>query len=322
MLRRLESPVSTGLRGHGAAAAFVNEVERGVRVPLPGSGDTAGRFRYLERVAAADLSVARLLEGHLDAVAILAEAGRAAPADAIMGVWAARSANHTLVAARSANGWRITGSKPYASGATTLTHALVTAAADGGDRLFLIDTRETVEPLADTWQAVGMRESDSPVVEIDAEIDAGAVVGDAGWYVGRPGFWHGAVGVAACWLGGARAVAAPHTRAPSPHALAHLGAVDAQLAAAEALLGAAAQEIDAAPLLGGAAAERRARRVRAIIEATASDTLTRVGRALGAGPLCHDGAHAQRVADLTVYLRQSHAEVDLELLGQLVADSA
>jgi hypothetical protein len=318
----LESQVSTGLRGRVAATAFVDELEQGLDVPLPGSGDTAGRFRYLERVAADDLAVARLVEGHLDALAILAEARHAVPADAIMGVWAARSRQHTLVAARAANGWRLTGSKPYASGASTLTHALVTAEAEDGDRLFLIDTRGTVDPVPESWQAVGMCESDSPAVEIDAEIDAGAAVGDLGWYIGRAGFWHGAVGVAACWLGGARAVAEPLRRAASLHALAHLGAVDAQLAAAGALLDAAAREIDAAPGRGGAPAERRARRVRAVVEATASDAMTRVGRALGAGPLCHDARHAQRVADLTVYLRQSHAEVDLERLGQLVADDA
>ena len=41
--------------------------------------------------------------------------------------------------------------------------------------------------------------------------------------------------------------------------------------------------------------------------------------ALGAGPLCHDEAHARRVADLTVYLRQHHAERNLAELGTLVA---
>ena len=50
--------------------------------------------------------------------------------------------------------------------------------------------------------------------------------------------------------------------------------------------------------------------------------LDRVGRALGAGPLCLDPVHAQRVADLPVYLRQSHAERDLAGLGALAADGA
>jgi hypothetical protein len=39
--------------------------------------------------------------------------------------------------------------------------------------------------------------------------------------------------------------------------------------------------------------------------------------------LCHDERHARAVADLTVYLRQHHAEADLAELGRLVtADPA
>jgi len=56
----------------------------------------------------------------------------------------------------------------------------------------------------------------------------------------------------------------------------------------------------------------RALRVRALTEAAATDVLARTGRALGAGPLSHDEAHSRAVADLTVYLRQHHAERDLE----------
>ncbi|MDQ6648856.1 MAG: acyl-CoA dehydrogenase, partial [Actinomycetota bacterium] len=50
--------------------------------------------------------------------------------------------------------------------------------------------------------------------------------------------------------------------------------------------------------------------------------LDRVGRALGAGPLCLDPVQAQRAADLPVYLRQSHAERDLAGLGELAVTDA
>jgi hypothetical protein len=53
----------------------------------------------------------------------------------------------------------------------------------------------------------------------------------------------------------------------------------------------------------------------------ATEVMHRVGRALGAGPLSHDESHSRRVADLTVYLRQHHAERDLAQLGELVASS-
>jgi hypothetical protein len=147
-------------------------------------------------------------------------------------------------------------------------------------------------------------------------------VGRPGEYLSRAGFWHGAIGVSACWLGAARSVAHPlYERAAAdgvdPHTLAHLGAVDAALAAAEAMLTAAAADVDADPMNRTGTAEVIARRTRAVVETAVDETLRRTARALGPGPLCQDAAHAQRVADLAIYVRQSHAERDLEQLGRL-----
>ena len=61
-----------------------------------------------------------------------------------------------------------------------------------------------------------------------------------------------------------------------------------------------------------------AARVRAVVAGAAQEVLTRVGHALGPGPLAYDAEHAARVADLTLYLRQHHAERDLALLGRSV----
>jgi hypothetical protein len=123
-------------------------------------------------------------------------------------------------------------------------------------------------------------------------------------------------------LGGARAVAAPlYARAgrdsADAHTLAHLGAVDAALAAATATLTATAADFDADPVNQSGDAELLARRARAVVEHAVDEAITRTGRALGPGPLVGDAAHARRVADLTVYVRQSHAERDLEQLGRL-----
>ena len=53
----------------------------------------------------------------------------------------------------------------------------------------------------------------------------------------------------------------------------------------------------------------------------ATEVLERTGRALGAAPLALDPEHGKRVADLTVYLRQSHAERDLAELGRAALDA-
>jgi len=92
---------------------------------------------------------------------------------------------------------------------------------------------------------------------------------------------------------------------------------DRTSSAGDAILAAAATQIDSDPFDRADTAQLVARRVRAVVEQAADEVITRTGRALGPGPLCQDGRHAQRVADLAIYIRQSHAERDLAELGRL-----
>jgi alkylation response protein AidB-like acyl-CoA dehydrogenase len=273
----------------------------------------------LSALGRADLVLARLAEGHLDAVAILGELVGPDAAGGAWGVWAANPPGAALHAQTSGAGWRLTGDKPWCSGAAACTHALVTAQADDGYRLFAVELDPaTARPVDGSWPAVGMAGSDSRTVRF-----AGApavAVGGPDAYLRRPGFWWGAVGVAAVWHGGASGVAdallAAHARRTlGDHARAHLGAVDAALAASRAVLDGAGTAVDADPDATGPAAEALARRARAVAERSATEVLDRVGRALGATPLSLDARHGRRVADLTVYLRQSHAERDLVALA-------
>ncbi len=293
-------------------------------LPLPGSGHTARRWAELTELAEIDIVSARLAEAHVDAVAILAELGGQPPRpDQLWGVWAAESPDAVLRARNSGDVITLEGTKAWCSGAGLCTHALVTARMHDDTRgLFAVDLDQpAVRPMQSTWRNPGMQDSDTRSVQF---CDVTAVpVGQPAGYLARPGFWHGAAGVAACWLGGAKAVAAPLYRAggdpsPNPHVLAHLGAVDAAIAASEAVLFSVACHVDADPADRSGQAEMLARRARAIVESAAEEAVTRTGRALGPGPLALDGQHAGRVADLMMYVRQSHAEHDLAALGRLV----
>ena len=295
-------------------------------LPLPGSGRTWERVTRLAAITRDDTVVGRLAEAHTDAVAILAELdGPASKPGQVWGVWAAEPPQPVLRAVPDGDGYRLDGRKAWCSGASICDHALVTALLGEQRALFAVDlTDPTAHPVPDTWHAVGMAESDSGDVEFDST--PAVVVGAPGEYLTRPGFWHGAVGVAACWYGGACGVADPLLRKvrggkADPHAAAHLGAVAAALLAARESLRHAAFEIDADPLDRGGRSRILARSVRAVVEHSATEVLDRVGRALGAAPLCADAEHARRVADLTVYLRQSHAERDLADLGCDIAEA-
>lgn len=292
-------------------------------LPLPGSGYTDTRWQSLAMLSREDTILGRFAEAHADAVAILAELGGPGPRRGqIWGVWAAEPPSPVLEAVETSSGWKLTGVKPWCSGAHVCTDALVTARVGGRSRMFAVDlTQEVCSPIPRTWHAVGMAGSDSGNVRFEGAV--AHPVGEVGAYIERPGFWHGAIGVASCWFGSACAVADTLHEAvrsgADAHAHAHLGAVAAALGAASSALTTAAAEIDSDPHDSDGRGRTRARIVRAIVEDAATEVLGRVGRALGASPLCADHDHARRVADLTVYLRQSHAEKDLAALGEDIA---
>lgn len=291
-------------------------------LPLPGGGKTRERWRALAAVAAIDLSLAKVYEGHTDALAILAELN-GKKSDGLWAVWAAEPPNARVIFRRDKGDGTLSGRKPWCSGAAVMDHAVISAWTEGGEAILAQVTLRQPGVTVETggWEAVGMSASESVSVVFDgARAEAVGVAGD---YVARPGFWQGGAGIAAVWYGGAVAIArtlANSARVENdPHAAAHLGAVDSALRAAKALLMETAAWIDANPQADASAA---ALRVRACVEAAANEVLLRTGRALGPGPLCGDAIHAQRCADFPVFLRQSHAEHDLAALGRCVASDS
>ncbi|MET0385708.1 MAG: acyl-CoA dehydrogenase [Polyangiales bacterium] len=295
-------------------------------LPLPGCGRTRERFDALSELGAIDLSLVRLAEGHVDAHAILAELG-ATPQPGCYGVWASES-KEPVIATPADGGYVLQGRKRYASGASTLTRALVTARAPDGARLFDVPVRDPrVHVCAGSWHAVGMAGSDSLDVAFDGLfVPSSGATGAPNSYVERPSFWHGGVGVAACWYGGALGCAPLLRRSfaerePDEHAAAHVGQVRLHCHSMSTLLRRAAAEIDADPQDSLGAARERALLVRSAVEHGCTMVLEHTHRALGPGPLVFDAEHARRAADLPVYVRQHHAERDLAELGRRALQS-
>ena len=288
-------------------------------LPDPGSGGTDARWAALEALGRRDLAVARLAEGHVDAVTILHEAGRTARPRRLYGVWAARSGGTGAVVRDGV----LSGTVRFCSGIGSLDRALVAALTEEGKSLLVeVDlTDERIGRDADAWQAIGMDASDSGDVTFhDLPVDPGAVVGSPGFYLERPGFWWGGGGVAAVWWGGCAGVldqvgALLAGRELDEHQLAHFGALHSGLLATRALLADTADIIDAEP----ASDHRELVMVcRGAVETLARDVLDRVPRITGPAALSRDRAFAQSLADLQVYVRQHHGERDFAALGRLV----
>jgi alkylation response protein AidB-like acyl-CoA dehydrogenase len=269
-----------------------------------------------------DLSTARLAEGHADAVAILADAGRSCRPDHMYGVWASVADSGDVTA--DTVGWVLSGTKPFCSGAGACDRALVRA----GDLLVDVGLRQPgVHPLDGTWPAVGMSGSDSRAVRFErVPFGPDDVVGTTAWYLERPGFRHGGIGVAAVWTGGARGALDATVAALGGDAgdaeLAALGSAAAAVASADGLLAAAAAAIDADPDDRAGDARRLAAVTRHGVHAAAVETLRATAAAGGARALSLDGANARRAADLWAYLAQHHPGRDAATLGRLLVQGA
>jgi len=289
-------------------------------------GSLAATWELLAAVAARDVAAARVLEPHLDALAILGEAARAGIVPDLQpggswGVFAAEGPGVRLEARQDAGTWTLHGTKPWCSLAAELDRALVTAWVDDERRaMFALDLRDpAVTARTGPWHARGLERVVSAPIDVDGAV--AVPVGEPGWYLRRPGFAHGGVGVAACWWGGALPLrdalrdAAASDRADQLSRV-HLGRADTALWVARAVLTQTATAFGAG---GSASAGLRAARARTVVAEAVETTLAEAAHALGPLPLVADDAHARRVADLQVYVRQHHAERDLARIGADVA---
>jgi alkylation response protein AidB-like acyl-CoA dehydrogenase len=289
------------------------------QLPLPGHGATGARHQALLEIARRDLSLARIAEAHTDALAILAEAQRVPRAGTLYGVWASEASRAPVIAQRASNGeWQLDGVKQYCSGATLASAALVTARA--GDAVLLFDValdQLGVSVEDSTWATPAFADTETrPVSFTGVRVASDRLLGDDNWYLSRPGFWHGAIGPAACWAGGASSLveAATALNRRDPHSRAHVGAMQAMSWGITALLDKAGMEIDADPRNRSQEARRRALKVRHLIERWCTEILDRFGRATGPQLLAYDQQVARQHMALTLYIRQCHAERDLETI--------
>jgi alkylation response protein AidB-like acyl-CoA dehydrogenase len=237
----------------------------------------------------------------------------------LYGVWAAETNGHPLIF----DGATLRGSKMFCTGADFLDRALITAEG----RLLDVSLRASAETISiDTsvWKTGAFAEARTATVTFDGTpVDEDNVICGPNWYIDRPGFWQGACGPSACWAGGAIALldyALRQSRNDS-HTLAHLAAMDADVWGLRAYLECAGNQIDAQPK-DWRTAQKTALRMRHLIEQACVDILTRLGRAYGPRPLAFDETISRRYQELELYIRQCHAERDLEVLGSLLQSAS
>ena len=196
--------LAQALRGHtdlSPADQLALLVAQGAdRLPLPGHGHTLQRWRALAEVAAHSLSLAKLYEGHTDALAILSELQADLATEGLRwAVWCAEPPGERVqatptaphAAAHAGMAVQLSGHKPWCSGARAVDRALVSGWLADGRRCLIAVTMDQPAIRRDDshWQAVGMAASASIDVAFDDAM--GERVGGEGAYLERPGFWQG-----------------------------------------------------------------------------------------------------------------------------------
>ena len=272
---------------------------------------------YFLALGRTDVPMARLTEGHVDALRILDQAGTKPVPGAAYGVWASRSRASGIAARRTGDRWVLDGTLKFASGAGVVDRALVPvwpspevhALLDLEVHDWTFDT--------DAWRTRAMEQSRSHQVTLTGFVTDATEVGPPGFYLERPGFFPGGVGVAAVWAGGAAricdllALAVPRR---TPTQVTRFGRLRTHLATATAIVRETASRLPDVPT-------DRLRVVSTLARAGVAQAVREVlaeARTL-AGPagLAFDEDLTRTVDDLAMFVAQQNEDGDAQWLGGL-----
>jgi hypothetical protein len=295
-------------------------------IPLPMTGQTSERLQCLFELGREDLSLAKICEAHWDAISILHEANKTHTPQMLYGVWASEIPGKALKLEFINNEYVLNGTKMFCSGAGIIDKVLVTAEQDTIPVLLELDLQnnKSFYQIENTdWCTPAFKETNtSSVTFTNFPIKLQELIGKDNWYINRKGFWMGAIGPAACWGGGAAGLLdyAQMNNRHDSHTLAHLGAMSSNIWAINSYLLALGQEFDKHNL-DITSLQSLALKARHLIELHCTDIIRRFARAYGPFPLACVQKVNQRYLELDLYLRQSHAERDLEILGKTILNN-
>jgi hypothetical protein len=318
---RFPAEAFAALRGAGALTATLGAARAGAPV--------APEWELVRRVAAADSSVGRILDGHLNAVERLEIAAEPElrerelariEAGAIFGVWGADPGPGEGEPARlreaPGGGLVLRGAKTFCSGAGGVAAALVMVGSDEGrpPSLALVDCAEIV--IDRTWyRAAGLRASESHLVVFPDSRVLG-VLGEPGELTREPWFARDAMRTAASWAGMVDAAAAATLdelaarRSEEPLGQLAAGRTEAFVGTVDAWLERAARAADS---------EREPRRtgvaMRAEIDRAAKALLEVAAAACGSHQFVTAGPLDRARRDLETFLLQHRLEPLLTRVG-------
>lgn len=285
-------------------------------------------FRRLVRIGQANLPLARLYEGHVNAVRLITTLGddralnalKAQTRDGVLlGVWGADGAVPLTI-----EGDSLVGGKRFASGLGVVGSAVVTVQQGKTVRLALIDVTEHSRHKFETWSKIGMRATASGDFDADGMSASNLYwIGKPGQYFEEPSFVGGVWRIAAVQLGGTLGLL--HAAAEQLLSIGRLGAEQqiARLAPVltRALAAGAFTERAAVVAEGpvGSAEPERAvslsAQARLLTEEIGQDAIAAVERSVGLQHFDETAPTGRIARDLATYMRQAARDALLQRSG-------
>lgn len=330
----LAEEIFAGAADRDAAAAFPSDAIAALHhaglltAPFPPDLGGAGLVEpvsvetlrdVLRLIGGGDLSIGRLYEGHVNAVALVARYGTRnqlsrfaddVRAGAMSGVWNAEG--RTAVTLEQEGGiWSLRGAKILASGAGSLTRPIVPAAR--GDAIVMTMPHLAPGERADLsgWTAQGMRSTATGTADLSGlAITPDQVIGDDDDYRLQPVFFGGAWRFCAVQLGAIerlldlfRQDLIARGRGHDPYQRARIAAC-ATAAETAALWIAQASSMVVAERRPAAEILAYAGLTRGVTERAGLDVIEHAHRGLGLGSFMRPHAVERVARDLATYLRQ------------------
>ncbi len=328
------------LARHGVLRRFLQPTANG---GFRYAADWRDALECLAELGGIDLSLARLTEGHLNALQLVSLFGSAAQqarvsaavsAGGMLGVWGAEGAAPVRLSPPDAAGLRrLSGAKRYASGLGFLPLALVPVdEADGTKALLLLDVSDPARADPSSWNHRGMRRTVSGTFHFDGmTVGPDDVIGAPDDYRREPFFVGGIWRCAAAQLGAIEAIAATIARElrssgrdANPLQAARIGTTILKSRTARLWIEDAAARVenhrpdrDAAALSRTVALSAFARLA---TEEAAMAVIDLAERALGLGSFAVGHPTEALTRDLAVYIRQANPDGTLLEHGRTLAE--
>jgi len=289
----------------------------------------------LRMLGAADLSIARLFEGHVNAISLVMRYGTRTQAErlaadvragALTGVWGAED-KVGLRRGPHSNGWQLEGRKILASGCGLIARPLVTLTSPEGPIMYLLDLDGDERTDVGGWRPLGMRASASGTVDLTGMVvTSDHQIGAAGDYMTQPSFSGGAWRFCAAQLGATERLTELYRdqllargRGGDAHQLERLAQCAAACGTALFWVEEAARRC-ADDSLEPAAVVAFANLTRMVTERSALDVMERVQRGIGLTGFMSPNPVERICRDLATYLRQPVPDLAMSDAARAVLD--